>query len=79
MDLNLGGKVAWVAGGTGALGAAIALALAREGARPVITSRRADAVDVLRQQHAAEQAEGAEPGEQQATQIVIGGGQAQGA
>jgi len=45
MDLNLGGKVAWVAGGTGALGAAIALALAREGARPVITSRRADAVE----------------------------------
>ncbi|MGE0745080.1 MAG: SDR family NAD(P)-dependent oxidoreductase [Rhodospirillales bacterium] len=43
MDLNLSGKVAWVAGGTGALGASIALALAREGARPVITSRRAEA------------------------------------
>ena len=45
MDLNLGGKIAWVAGGSGALGAVIATALAREGARPVITSRRAAAVE----------------------------------
>ncbi len=43
MDLNLEGKVAWVAGGTGWLGQATARALASEGARVVISSRREDA------------------------------------
>ena len=33
MDLNLDGKVAWVAGGTGWLGQATARALVAEGAR----------------------------------------------
>jgi 3-oxoacyl-[acyl-carrier protein] reductase len=43
MDLNLDGKVAWVAGGTGWLGQASARALAAEGARVVISSRREEA------------------------------------
>jgi 3-oxoacyl-[acyl-carrier protein] reductase len=47
MDLNLDGKIAWVAGGTGWLGQATARALAAEGARVVISSRREDACRAL--------------------------------
>ncbi len=47
MDLNLDGKIAWVAGGTGWLGQATARALAVEGARVVISSRREDACRAL--------------------------------
>ncbi len=47
MDLNLAGKIAWVAGGTGWLGQASARALAAEGARVVISSRREDACRAL--------------------------------
>ncbi len=47
MDLNLEGKIAWVAGGTGWLGQATARALAAEGARVVISSRREDACRAL--------------------------------
>lgn len=44
MDLNLKGKVAWVAGATGTLGYSIAQGFAREGAKVAASSRRADAV-----------------------------------
>jgi NAD(P)-dependent dehydrogenase (short-subunit alcohol dehydrogenase family) len=44
MDLNLKGKVAWVAGGTGTLGLSAAHGLVREGAKVAVSSRRADAV-----------------------------------
>lgn len=47
MDLNLDGKIAWIAGGTGWLGQATARALAAEGARVVISSRREDACRAL--------------------------------
>ena len=47
MDLNLDGKIAWIAGGTGWLGQATARALAAEGARVVISSRREDACRTL--------------------------------
>jgi 3-oxoacyl-[acyl-carrier protein] reductase len=47
MDLNLDGKIAWVAGGTGWLGQACARALAAEGARVVVSSRREDACRAL--------------------------------
>lgn len=47
MDMNLNGKVAWVAGATGALGRAISEALAGEGARIAVSSRREDAVAAL--------------------------------
>jgi 2-hydroxycyclohexanecarboxyl-CoA dehydrogenase len=43
MDLGLTGKVAIVTGGSGAIGRAIALALAREGARVAITWRSGEA------------------------------------
>ena len=44
MDLNLGGKVAWVVGATGTLGEAIALALASEGARLALSARSEEAL-----------------------------------
>jgi NAD(P)-dependent dehydrogenase (short-subunit alcohol dehydrogenase family) len=44
MDLNLKGKVVWVAGGTGTLGYAVAQGFAREGAKLAVSSRRPDAV-----------------------------------
>ena len=47
MDLSIDGKVAWIAGGTGWLGQAVARALATEGARVVISSRREDACRAL--------------------------------
>ncbi len=47
MNLNLDGKIAWVAGGTGWLGQAVARGLAAEGARVVISSRREDACQAL--------------------------------
>jgi NAD(P)-dependent dehydrogenase (short-subunit alcohol dehydrogenase family) len=47
MDLNLDGKIAWIAGGTGWLGQATARALAAEGACVVISSRREDACRAL--------------------------------
>ena len=47
MDLNLEGKIAWLAGGSGWLGQASARAFAAEGARVVISSRRADACRAL--------------------------------
>ena len=40
MELNLAGKIAWVAGGTGWLGQASARALAAEGMRVVVSSRQ---------------------------------------
>jgi NAD(P)-dependent dehydrogenase (short-subunit alcohol dehydrogenase family) len=40
MDLELAGKVAWVTGGSGGIGFAIATALAAEGADVAITGRR---------------------------------------
>jgi len=39
MDPNLDGKVAWVTGASGAIGRAIAVALAEQGAQTVLTSR----------------------------------------
>ena len=45
MDLGLDGKVAWVIGGSSGLGRASAAALAAEGARVVISARRADALN----------------------------------
>ncbi len=53
MDLNLEGKIAWVAGGTGWLGQATVRALAAEGARIVISSRREDACRALADEIAA--------------------------
>jgi NAD(P)-dependent dehydrogenase (short-subunit alcohol dehydrogenase family) len=53
MKLGLEGKIAWVAGGTGALGQAIALALAEEGAIPVVSSRRAEAAAAVARDIAA--------------------------
>lgn len=47
MDRSFAGRVALVAGGTGALGAAIARAFAGAGARVVVTFRRADGLDAL--------------------------------
>jgi gluconate 5-dehydrogenase len=42
---DLTGRVAWVTGGSGGLGSEVALALADYGARVVISSRRADALE----------------------------------
>lgn len=39
MDLDLGGKVAWITGAAGTIGRATALALARHGVRTALTSR----------------------------------------
>ena len=47
MDLNLDGKIAWVAGGTGWLGQACVRGLAAEGARVFVSSRREDACRAL--------------------------------
>ncbi len=48
MNPNLTGKVALVAGGTGALGRAVSLALLREGATVIVTYRRADEFGALK-------------------------------
>lgn len=42
MDLNLGGKIALIAGATGGIGKAIAVGLAQEHVRLVLCSRRED-------------------------------------
>ncbi len=47
MDLGLNGKVALVFGATGGLGGAIALSLAREGARLAVAGRNREALDRL--------------------------------
>lgn len=45
--MRFSGKVALVAGGTGALGRAVSLALQREGAQVLVTYRKPEALDVL--------------------------------
>jgi 3-oxoacyl-[acyl-carrier protein] reductase len=45
MNLQLGGKLAWVLGGSSGLGRAAALSLAREGASVAISARDADALE----------------------------------
>jgi NAD(P)-dependent dehydrogenase (short-subunit alcohol dehydrogenase family) len=45
MDLNLNGRLALVSGSTAGIGAAIAAALAREGARVIVNGRKQAAVD----------------------------------
>ncbi len=45
MDLGLEGRTAWVAGATGAIGRAVALGLAREGAEVAVSARTGTAVD----------------------------------
>ena len=47
MDMGLTGKVAWVAGATGAIGREIALSFAREGAGVAVSARTEDAVSSL--------------------------------
>ena len=47
MDMGLDGKAVWITGATGAIGRAIALAFAREGARLAVSARRPDALDAL--------------------------------
>lgn len=42
MDIDLSDKVAWIAGGSGALGIAIATTFARCGATPVLSARRGE-------------------------------------
>lgn len=49
MDLGIQQKTALVLGGTGGLGSAIAMALAREGATVVIAGRNADALQSVKQ------------------------------
>ena len=48
MSTRFPGKVALVAGGTGALGRAVSLAFQQEGARVVVTYRKREEFDVLR-------------------------------
>jgi 3-oxoacyl-[acyl-carrier protein] reductase len=50
MDLGIRGRVALVTGATGGMGAAIAAALHREGARVAVSARDADRLDRLRQE-----------------------------
>lgn len=47
MDLGISGKTAWICGATGALGSAIARALAAEGAALVLSARNGDALRAL--------------------------------
>jgi NAD(P)-dependent dehydrogenase (short-subunit alcohol dehydrogenase family) len=47
MDLQLKGRLALVTGSTAGIGAAIAEALAREGARVIVNGRQQDAVDAV--------------------------------
>jgi NAD(P)-dependent dehydrogenase (short-subunit alcohol dehydrogenase family) len=48
MSARFSGKVALVAGGTGALGSAVSLAFLREGAHVVVTYRKQEEFDVLK-------------------------------
>ena len=50
MDLNLGGKLALITGGSRGIGRAVGEALAAEGCRLVLVSRRAADLDVARTQ-----------------------------
>ena len=47
MDMGLAGKAVWITGATGAIGRAIALAFAREGARLAVSARTPEALDAL--------------------------------
>ena len=49
MELNHGGKVVLVAGGTGGLGKAVTLAFLAEGAKTIVTYRSQPEYDALRQ------------------------------
>lgn len=55
MELQLGGKTAFISGSTHGVGYAVASALAREGARVIVNGRHQDAVDTavagLRREH----------------------------
>lgn len=53
MNVTLSGRVAIVAGGTGALGRAVSLAFLEEGARVVVTYRRQEEFDRLRREAGA--------------------------
>lgn len=54
MDLKLGGKVAWVTGGSGGIGSAIASELALEGCEVAITGRDAARLEAAAQSISAE-------------------------
>lgn len=56
MDLNLDGKPILVTGGAAGIGAAISLALAREGAIPIVVDRAAPEADVERRLREAQPA-----------------------
>ena len=53
MSERFSGKVALVAGGTGALGSAVSRAFQREGAQVVVTYRKQEALDALKEAAAA--------------------------
>jgi NAD(P)-dependent dehydrogenase (short-subunit alcohol dehydrogenase family) len=55
MDINFSGQVVVVAGGTGGLGAAVALAFLQQGATVIVTYRKEDEFLALREQAASNQ------------------------